>query len=487
MFQFERMQKTNFEEVIDNLFNKNYHIVREDSYSLPEPKSLFTAAPWQIADLQRLKADLNEVKSRLNDYGFDVWHQHTGQRNKAGDVQWNIQRTIRPEFLTQAWCKFYENLSSFSLIPPVVDQTKKFTSVHLCEAPGAFITSLNHWLKINMPEVEWDWLAMSLNPYYEGNSSKSAINDDRFIIRTLSNWYFGVDNTGNVMSLENIEGLNQQVQGKDVLLVTADGSIDCSHNPGEQEVVVSHLHFCEVVTALNILAPSGTLVLKIFTTFEHQTVCLVYLLICLFEQVHFKKPVTSKEGNSESYVICLGFKGREFVKPYLNRLKEHFAKETGFAMFRLEDLPDDFVRKMVECSRFFKDQQCAVIMDNIRTFKSSQVYNDSVVKKIRNLVSMRYIERYNLSRLPDDSDKIVDDNESAGFKLLNWTNKKEIPESFNQICKRNSMDHFNKLANLVMVMQSYHFSAKCYTCEVRFFRHNNFIFILVIFSFEKFY
>jgi len=36
--------------------------------------------------------------------------------------------------------------------------------------------------------------------------------------------------------------------------VTADGSIDCQQDPGEQESLVSSLHYCETVAALHILA-----------------------------------------------------------------------------------------------------------------------------------------------------------------------------------------------------------------------------------------
>jgi cap2 methyltransferase len=40
-----------------------------------------------------------------------------------------------------------------------------------------------------------------------------------------------------------------------VQLVTADGGIDTSANPGEQELLTAQLHYCEAVAALGCLAP----------------------------------------------------------------------------------------------------------------------------------------------------------------------------------------------------------------------------------------
>ena len=37
-----------------------------------------------------------------------------------------------------------------------------------------------------------------------------------------------------------------------------------------------------------------------------QTVC---VCVCVCQQLHVFKPVTSKAGNSEQYVICIKFKG----------------------------------------------------------------------------------------------------------------------------------------------------------------------------------
>ena len=36
--------------------------------------------------------------------------------------------------------------------------------------------------------------------------------------------------------------------------VTADGSVDCADNPGEQEHHLSRLHWCETISALLILS-----------------------------------------------------------------------------------------------------------------------------------------------------------------------------------------------------------------------------------------
>ena len=47
-------------------------------------------------------------------------------------------------FIAQAFLKFFEVLNRFSLLP---GRQKPFTSVHLCEAPGAFIAALNHYIR----------------------------------------------------------------------------------------------------------------------------------------------------------------------------------------------------------------------------------------------------------------------------------------------------------------------------------------------------
>jgi len=63
---------------------------------------------------------------------------------------------------------------------------------------------------------DWRWLASSLNPYYEGNSLNHMITDDRFMVQTSDHWYFGADNTGDILSSHFIESLISECSKKDM-------------------------------------------------------------------------------------------------------------------------------------------------------------------------------------------------------------------------------------------------------------------------------
>lgn len=66
----------------------------------------------------------------------------------------------------------------------------------------------------------------------------------------------------------------------------------------------------------------GNFVIKMFTFFECDTVCLLYLLAASFTDVNVIKPATSKEGNSEVYVVCTKFRGRDSIEPHLSVLQQ---------------------------------------------------------------------------------------------------------------------------------------------------------------------
>jgi cap2 methyltransferase len=423
-----RSEHKELEQLVLQHFGKKFYFSPPlRNWTLPEPSEMFVASRWKDVRLQKFKDELNSVKSKLDFYDLNDWHKHTQAMNKAGEIQHKLRKELNPELLTQAWCKFYESAMSFNLVPPAIVNTGCLNSVHLCEAPGAFIASLNHYLKLHNSDIEWKWLATTLNPHYEGNPLSCMINDDRFILQTLDHWNFGLSNTGNLMDIHNMLHIVKEAAGMgDVLLVTADGSIDCQEDPGEQESTVSSLHYCEVVSALHILAKGGSLLLKMFTMYEHETVCLMFLLCASFTSVRVFKPATSKEGNSEVYVVCLEYRGRDFMEPWLEVLRKHFGPTLpDKAMFPRASIPQDFLDQLYECTAMFKTFQTEVIETNIRLYRRGRrLGEDFTIKKLKNLIANHFMETYEMKKL-SESEEVVGKSNLKKTMTLNMDPRAE--------------------------------------------------------------
>ncbi|XP_054715357.1 cap-specific mRNA (nucleoside-2'-O-)-methyltransferase 2-like [Uloborus diversus] len=381
---------------MNDLFQKRFSFVKADNWVLPPISTLLQAELWTHTNLIDIKSDLNAVKSLLNDKG-EQWQKHTSKINKAGFVINYIKTVFKPELLTQAWCKFYEILHQYDIIST---NNGNFKSFHLCEAPGAFISALNYFLCLKHPTLCWQWLANTLNPYYEGHNIKNVIVDDRLIFRTLNFWHFGKDNTGDITSLNYFEDVQECCNEENLMnLVTADGSFSCLDNPGEQELAVSRLHFAELLIGLTILAPSGSFVIKKFTFFECLTACQLYFLCCVFNQVHVFKPFTSKAGNSEVYVICKGYIGRKEIMPYLNYMLEIYKSEKE-TIFPKSCIPESFMGQLLQCCNYFSSLQKTAIKENISLYTSGAL-DENFWNETKHKCGEMFLKKYSVTSLED--------------------------------------------------------------------------------------
>lgn len=366
---------------------------------MPNAGDMFTEPAWQLNEFQELKVALNGTKQKLNFFDLDQWHAHTAKMNPAGLVIDHVRKVARPDFLTQAWCKFYEIACTSDLLPrDVTTGGGDVFTVHLCEAPGAFVSSLNHYIAANHERVRLEWLAMTLNPYHEANGPPNIVSDDRLILNTLDNWEWGPDYTGDIFQPGYAEHLRRMVSerpGKTVCLVTADGSVDCSDDPGEQEDAVARLHDHETMVALNVLRDGGSLVLKMFTMFECRTICRLYLLCCLFRAVTVRKPATSKPGNSEVYVVCTGYRGRSLAEPFVRTyFDESGGPRQDAATLRLSQIPDGFRAALHECASYFSRMQMLMIDGNVDAWWSGKEDRHRDMEPVRRAVCAEFVARY---------------------------------------------------------------------------------------------
>jgi cap2 methyltransferase len=398
------------EESVQQHFEKYYYFYPQlCHWKLPEPAEMFVASGWKDDKLQMLKDDLKSLMRTLDNYNLHNWQKHTSYLNKAGDIKHRLRFLLDPELLTEDWCKFYEIAMYFNLIPPVSVFTHSLNSVHLCETSGSFITSLNHYMKVHNSGIEWKWLGTTRNPYCDGNPSPCKINDDSFILQTMDHWNFGLDNMGNLMDINTMSYIMKgAAEMGDVLLVTANGSIDCPETSVEHESASSSLHYCEVVLAMHILAKGGSLLLKMSTMYEHQSMCLMYLLCCSFNAVWVCKPATSNEGDSEVYVVCLEYRGRDFMKPWLEVLREHYGPDLSHrAMFPRESFHQDFIKQFYECTTMFHNTQTMLIERNMQLYEIGTTPSEDVtIRDLRYMIATHFMEKHEIRKL-SESEKVL--------------------------------------------------------------------------------
>eukprot|EP00047_Mylnosiga_fluctuans_P021933 m.111139 g.111139 ORF g.111139 m.111139 type:complete len:967 (+) comp9081_c0_seq2:644-3544(+) len=364
----------------------------------------------------------NTIRGKLDNKHIGTWHDLTRFTNLTGTVVRTLNDKIGPELCTGAWAKMYEILDGFRLLPG-----PRVRSVHVCEAPGGFIAATNHYLRQQHgSELDWDWCGLTLNPYFEDNDNAAMVEDDKFILETFPHWYFGRDDSGNIMNAENIRGLWARMPGG-VDLFTGDGSIDCQDNPNEQEMIVAQLHYCEVVCGLGMLRPGGAMVIKMFTLFEMPSITLLYLLNTLFDAFQVTKPATSKGGNAEVYLVAQGFRGiapellerlMDFVGPSLPAQVQFDGTVVRLSLIDLAVLPDTFLREAERCADTFARQFCTIIERNLDLDENGKSrLEDSVIKEKKFEVAREFIERYRLQSIPA-SQRIVQTT-SVTNKTLN--------------------------------------------------------------------
>ena len=96
-------------------------------------------------------------------------------------------------------------------------------------------------------------------------------------------------------------------------LITADGGIDCSNDYTSQERANTPIILKEIDVCRHNLRFGGTFVLKIFDMYTMDTYRMIQWLTGLFDTLHICKPPTSKPTNSEKYLVCLGFNGKDIT------------------------------------------------------------------------------------------------------------------------------------------------------------------------------
>ncbi len=245
-----------------------------------------------------------------------TWEELTSSVDMSKFLK-NVLRTeYNAEMVTNAWIKMYEMLNMFpDIIKPsqnaITDSNSSFKSFHLCEAPGAFICSLNHYLSTIYPKINHDWYAQSLNPCL----NYQALDDHYGLIKKYPNrWIFGdpkKDNSGDITHSQIIKFYANHASLTEIDFMTADAGIQCEPKKlNEQESCLGKINMGQIICILACLPVGKNAVFKTFLPMtEPLTISMIYLTTHLFEKVDIIKSPSSSCTNSEIYVMLRSYKG----------------------------------------------------------------------------------------------------------------------------------------------------------------------------------
>ncbi len=289
--------------------------------------------------------------------------------------------------LSRSFFKLWEIVNYFGLITtrnPIV-------SGHLAEGPGGFVEACLYYRQRLMkvyPLLD-KYFGITLNPYSKEipgwNKANSLIRQFKKNIEID----YGVDNTGDLYKICNIRSFSRKIKkivsGAD--LITADGGFDFSVNFNKQEQLSHRLIISELLTGIKSQKLRGSFICKLFDSYSNITVQLMYFISCLYEEVYFVKPLTSRPANSEKYMVALSYKGfnsnleEQYYIGYLEQLLDkwdHVIDQGLIFKSIFEKPPEEFFNRIQTY--------------NTQSFNQQKIYIDKTIDLIQNKPNWKELE-----------------------------------------------------------------------------------------------
>jgi 23S rRNA U2552 (ribose-2'-O)-methylase RlmE/FtsJ len=340
---------------------------------------------FRIKQLDEIKAALSKSKSQLDtEYkqaNFEkYWREFDPFKN---------ERTLVAELgntcnVSNAWLKCYEILNYFKLLP---DQLHHADYVHFDNAafPGSFILSTHHSIKTQKPWHEaYQWYGSSL---LSANEQSSAPLEDKYHLykNYPENWLMTETNNGDVLVRGNQIDFCKRL-GSKVDLYTSDLGFDVSADYNNQEALQAPANIGQILTGLLTLRKGGSFITKQYMMFEPITLSVMYLAASFFEEFYICKPATSREANSETYLVGKGFLGGVYLQhPYIraafDRLDEYHVDKSKslVSIFDAKSYPKQYVVQVVQtCKDIFNRQIDKIDKDILRTHAAIKQKNKAL-------------------------------------------------------------------------------------------------------------
>lgn len=267
---------------------------------------------------KKLYDNINLIKMKIDDIDNYKWRLirciMTDYEFVGNNKFHNIKQLKNRHTISRAYYKLWEILchyeNDFELFKK---RDVPMRLAGLAEAPGGFIQCL-----VDYRKNEHDNLT--------GISLKDSKNNkiDWLIANKNVKIIYGDETKNHDGNLYNPEIINyycDYYKKEKADFVTADGGFllndEEENHKGQYH---NGLFLAETYIALRILKDGGHFVMKIYDFCNKTMIDILTILNQVFDKVHVMKPVTSREMNSENYIICSNYKYDKKIVSSIGRM-----------------------------------------------------------------------------------------------------------------------------------------------------------------------
>ena len=310
---------------------------------------------FDIKEFSKLKDELIGAKNKMglpysiNPRGF---YFITRKFEHASSFRKFIQKKYNAHGVTNAWLKAYEIFTHYNLIGEELKTLNYFDNAAF---PGTFIFATHHIVKTKTKITNFNWYGSSL--FDPTGENKTPLGDTYNLYKKFpEHWLMSGDNNGDVTDINNQLNFAKRLDGK-IDLYTSDLGFDVSQDYANQELLQARANMGQIITGLMVLREGGSMFTKQYTYMEPFTISLMGAMTILFDRVEICKPLFSKSGNSETYLVCLGYKkpglDHPVIASMLNRLRNWNTKP----LLTKTCLGKRFLSSIIKSQTYFAEKQ----------------------------------------------------------------------------------------------------------------------------------
>jgi len=359
-----------------------YYLLPKTSFLIHKNiECIIQETPTEVKYSNSLSYYLYNIKKQIDKHEreWDIYKKYTNPYEYINSIVPYKKKSIaKHKPLSRSYYKMIEIMNTFN----IDFSTNPIQSFHLAEGPGGFIEALLH--KRNNKSDKYIGMTLIDNdndpniPAWKKTSDFLNKNQN-VVIET------GADNTGNILSLENLVYCKNKY-GSSMDIITGDGGFDFSLDFNNQEISISRLLFAQMCFAVSMQKKRGIFILKIFDCFMEHSVDILYILSSFYDKVYIIKPQTSRYANSEKYIVCKDFlfDTSEHFFPFLYNAFDKMSNDE-LPVYRYLNVPICyyFINKLEEYNAILGQQQ----IENIH-YTISLIEHKYKQDKIDNLIKI---------------------------------------------------------------------------------------------------